>query len=298
MGIRETDIWRCGIVQAPLAQIMAAGSLAPFPLHWLPEEPSLCFLADPFGFWHDGHLHVFAEHYDYRTRKGRIKVLVLDSQFAVLEQRVVLEEPWHLSYPVVFAAEGEIWMLPEGYKSGRLSLYRARQFPWQWEAVPGFDFPCAAIDASPLQVDGRWWMFYTPPAAGGRTRTLQIAVADRLLGPWQDIAAQPVRPDVRGSRMGGTPQLLDGQLVLPAQDCQQTYGGAIRLLRTAWPFSGVPELVAEACLGPTPAFGDYQDGLHTLSAAGEVTLIDAKRILRHSPRRLLVELGRLLRRRD
>ncbi|WP_439127045.1 glucosamine inositolphosphorylceramide transferase family protein, partial [Rosenbergiella collisarenosi] len=82
-------------------------------------------------------------------QRGYIEAFVLDQNFRVLEKRTVLKEDWHLSYPYVFEAEGEIWMLPEGYKSGRLTLYKAIEFPWRWQAEPRFSFPEAAIDATP-----------------------------------------------------------------------------------------------------------------------------------------------------
>jgi hypothetical protein len=41
----------------------------------------------------------------------------------------VLIEPWHLSYPLVFEAEGEIWMLPEGASFGPADALSRDRFP-------------------------------------------------------------------------------------------------------------------------------------------------------------------------
>jgi hypothetical protein len=102
-----------------------------------------------------------------------------------------------------------------------------------------------------------------------------------------------VRLDARSSRPGGTPFIHEGELILPVQDCSRTYGGAIRLLR-------IDELtpdrfVAEAgdAITPPPAAAPYVDGLHTLSACGEVSLIDVKRIDR-SAGGLMIDAGRML----
>ncbi|NHN89578.1 glucosamine inositolphosphorylceramide transferase family protein [Acetobacter conturbans] len=291
MSIFKTDIWRTGIVNASMSQIRDTGSLEPFSIRWLPNPTSFCFMADPFGLWRDGRLHVFVETYDYRTRKGVIDVLILNEAFELHDQRTVLSEPWHLSYPFVFEAEGETWMLPEAYRSGRLTLYRAKSFPWEWEPVPAFHFPHAAIDATPVFTDGAWWMFYSPsePQAD-RIAALRLARADTLTGEWQDVGALPIRRGREGSRMGGTPLMEDGIVTLPMQDCTETYGGALQLLTTTLPLTSEPVFQTGPRLTPPTSAAPFTQGLHTLSAAGHVTLIDTKRILRNAPARLAVDL--------
>jgi len=286
---RRCDIWRVGIAMAPIAEIAARGALGE--VWWLSEEPSFRFLADPFGFWRDDRLYLFAEAYDYRTRHGVIDCLTLDEDFTVAARRTVLREAWHLSYPYVFEADGETWMLPEAARSGELTLYRAAVFPDRWEAATRIALDVAPIDATPVWHDGLWWLFYS----GGRTRAermgaLHAAWAERLEGPWHPLAANPIRQDMAGARPGGTPFVADGQLCLPVQDCSRTYGGAIRILR----FTRLSAEGAETELGPpitAPADKVYREGMHTLAACGPVTLIDAKKVDR-SGRGWLIDLRR------
>ncbi|WP_241651020.1 glucosamine inositolphosphorylceramide transferase family protein [Rosenbergiella nectarea] len=294
MSLLQTEIWRVGVINASIQDVAQAASLAHFPITWIGADKSLCFLADPFGLWREGKLYLFAEAYDYRTRRGHIEAFVLDKDFTVLEKRVVLKEDWHLSYPYVFEAEGEIWMLPEGYKSGRLTLYKAVEFPWRWQAEPRFSFPDAAIDATPYFHDGRWWMFYTPPAPkAARTNTLKLATADHLFGPWNDVPVQTLREDIHGARMGGTPFILDGKLVLPTQDCSRTYGGALQLLSLPDSSLAHPSLSQARRIEAPSSHAPFNNGLHTLAQAGPVTLIDTKRTITGSLHRLVIELIRL-----
>ena len=291
MSIFRTDIWRVGVVQAGFSAICRTGSLDPFAIRWLPNSGRYRFLADPFGIWRDDKLHIFVEHYDYRTRKGEIHLLILNQTLDVIQQGRVLSEPWHLSYPFVFEADGETWMLPEAYRSGKLTLYRARHFPWDWEVVPEFRFPHAAIDASPFFAAGAWWMFYAPSTPrSDRMAALWLARADTLIGRWEDVSTQPLRRGAGSSRMGGTPRIVDGRLILPMQDCTGTYGGAIRLLATE--ISPDPSMIFHEGFRITAPQGahPFTAGLHTLSAAGDVTLIDAKRILRNVPVRAGIDL--------
>lgn len=276
----QTDVWRIGILRAPLAQVLAAGSIAGIPTRWITADAPLRYLADPFGLWRGDRLYVFMETFDYRTHRGGIDAAVYDASLAPIEPpRAVLREPWHLSYPFVFEAEGETWMLPEAWKSGRLSLYRAIDFPWRWQREPRFDFPVAAIDPTPLEAGKEWWLFYTPPAATKvlRRSVLKLARAASLFGPWRGFEAPPVRVGLDGSRMGGTPVPDGDGWLLPMQDCRGTYGAAVQVRRIA-NASTPGELVAAGAPIRAPAEQrPWTRGLHTLSGAGPFTLVDTKR---------------------
>ena len=276
MPLRK-DIWRPAIARAPIEDILAHG-LAKVELHWLPPMGSFRFLADPFGLWRDGHLYVFVETYDYRVRIGAIEVLVYDEDLQLRQRETVLSEPWHLSYPFVFEAEGETWMLPEAHRSGRLTLYRAIEFPTRWERAHVIELDHVAVDATPTFHDGRWWLFYTSAdREQDKMSALHVALADRLAGPWTAHPKNPVRRDLAGARPGGTAAVIDGVIVLPVQDCTRTYGGAIRPLtiHALTPNTFEAEL-GDPLLAP-PAAAPFVEGLHTLSSAGPVTLVDMKR---------------------
>lgn len=292
----QTDLWRIGILRASMAQVIAAGSIEGIATKWISAEGPLRYVADPFGLWREGKLYVFMETFDYRTHRGGIDVAVYDESLAPLAQRAVLREPWHLSYPFVFAADGETWMLPEAWKSGRLSLYRAIEFPWRWQREPRFDFPVAAIDPTPVHAGNEWWLFYTPPAATKTLRrsVLKVARAGSLFGPWRELDQPPVLVGLDGARMGGTPIRHDGTWFLPTQDCRSTYGAAVQLRRLQDPTDPRHLIASGTPIRAPAAQRPYVDGLHTLSAAGPFTLVDTKRTV-HSWHRLWLDAVRRLR---
>lgn len=273
------DIWRIGLAEVPVSDIARTGGLAHTRVSWLPEPPPGTFLADPFALRFDGRLHLFAEAYDYRTRRGVIQRMEVDADLGIGPPTTALSEPWHLSYPQVFAADGEIWMLPEAHRSGGLTLYRATPFPEAWEPAARLRLDTPAIDATPFRHGGLWWLAYSPdgPQRWKQGR-LHLASAERLTGPWRPHPRNPVRVDLASSRPGGTPFTLDGRLRLPVQDCTRTYGGAIRLLEILELTPDRFEAQAGPPLQPPPSAGPYRNGLHTLSACGDVTLFDVKRI--------------------
>lgn len=280
-----------------MRDIVADGSLEGAPLRWLPAMRDYSFRADPFGLWQGDRLHIFVERFDYRDRHGVIELFVYDARLNLVYQRDVLVEPWHLSYPFIFEAEGEIWMLPEAHRSGGLTLYQAVDFPHRWERAARIELDRVAVDATPFHHDGLWWLFYT--AADDRRSKigeLRIAYAETLTGRWRPHPANPVRWDVASARPGGTPILIDGRIVLPVQDCTLTYGGGLRMLTIER--LSPDRFAAEA--GPLlvpPSAAPPFAGMHTLSAAGDVTLVDVKRT-RLSLKGLAIEarreIGRLL----
>ncbi|MEO8316422.1 MAG: formyl transferase, partial [Pseudomonadota bacterium] len=227
---RRMDIWRCGMVAEPIESLLKGWPVAAI-VHWLPEQPPGRFLADPFGWPQSNSLHVFAEYYDYRTRHGTIQRFSFDSTGQLLETRPVLSEEWHLSYPLVFAGEGAVWMLPEACRSGGLTLYRGDDALATWTAETKIELDGVPIDPTPLWHEGRWWLFYS--VAGSRATAnghLHAAWAERLTGPWNPHPCNPVRVDLAGARPAGRAMLIDGRLMLPVQDCSSTYGGAVRPL--------------------------------------------------------------------
>jgi hypothetical protein len=290
----RTDIWRTGLVEAPIEAVAAAG-IAGASIRWLPQQPAFTFIADPFGLWRDGRLHLFVEAYDYRTRHGVIDLVEMAPDFTPAARRTVLREPWHLSYPQVFEAEDAVWMAPEAHRSGALTLYRAASFPDVWEPAVRLELDGPAVDGTVFRHGGLWWIAYSPSGPQSfKQGRLHLAHAERLSGPWRVHPGNPVRIDRTSSRPGGTPFRADGgQLVLPVQDCARTYGGAVRFLHVHELTPDRFEAEAKGLLAPPPEAGAYRDGLHTLSACGPVTLFDVKRIDR-SPGGLMIDLRRRL----
>jgi hypothetical protein len=169
-------------------------------------------------------------------------------------------------------------MAPEAHRSGAFTLYRCVEFPDRWEAAARFELDTPAIDPTPFRHDGLWWLAYSPtgPQSAKQGR-LHLAFAESLTGPWRPHPGNPVRVDRASSRPGGTPVLLGGVLALPVQDCSRTYGGAVRHLAIHTLTPERFEAVAGPAIHAPLSAGAWQDGLHTLSACGELTLIDVKR---------------------
>jgi hypothetical protein len=273
------DLWRSGFVRRSLAGINAGGLMAR-DVTWLPDQGPFAYVADPFGIERDGLLTLFAEHFDYRSRRGEIRYFQYDATNALVGEGVALAEPWHLSYPHLIEEGGELYMLPEGYKSGGLTLYRCVRFPDRWEPAHRIlDIP--AIDATVVRHAGQWWMFHALPGPADRAmRELHVASADALTGPWTPHPGNPVRSGFHTSRPGGTAFEVDGVLHLPVQDCAETYGAAINVLRIGALSGERFEASVVRRWDASDLLDGFVDGFHTLSGNGDLTCFDVKSIRR------------------
>ena len=251
------------------------------------------YYADPFVFARGDEVDVFVEELPYATGRGIISMLTVRADGSATAPRPVLETALHLSYPQIFSRDGAIWMMPECFASGGLTLYRAARYPDRWEPVARLiDEP--VHDATFFEHGGKLWIAANtqgPPSArwGSSWDSLSLYSADTLLGPWTPHAANPVLIDAASARPAGCVFVEGGKLYRPVQDCSKGYGSALGIASMTRLDDGGfrQELVGR--LSFSPASGLL--GPHTLNRVtcrgGVFEAIDL-----FAPRRLLPTAGR------
>jgi hypothetical protein len=190
------------------------------------DDVPAVFVADPFLFRDEGTWHLFFEVLSAADSKGVIAHASSPDGVRWRYGKVVLEEPFHLSYPLVFRDGDAIYLLPETMDSGGIHLYRATEFPHRWErSATLLDEP--RTDPTIFEHDGRWWLF-----VGHGTENLELYWTDRLPGPWQPHRCNPVvAGDPHHARPAGRVLRVDGGLVRLAQDDAPRYGLAVHGFR-------------------------------------------------------------------
>ena len=276
--------WNVALLPAPIA--VCAGLLgreaqaeAFAQARWMDCAPGT-FRADPFAIAKNDdaeELQVAFEHFDWNSHQGTIAVAATKDQGVTFgPSREVLNLATHLSYPFILESDGADLLVPENSEG---KLIRAYSFtPGSHEAQPQFDIikNCPLIDATFVRWQGRWYMFGVTDERS-RNAELHIYHAEKLQGPWAPHLLNPVRCDVTSARPAGALFIHEDCLYRPAQDCAVEYGHrvvinrVIELSSTAY----VEERIGECA--PLPAW-PYPKGMHTLSNAGQSTLIDAYRI--------------------
>ncbi|NVJ47560.1 MAG: hypothetical protein HWE07_10545 [Cytophagia bacterium] len=188
------------------------------------------FWADPFPVEFKGETWVFYEEFDYPSQKGKIGVGLWDGE-TLVENQVILEESWHLSYPFIWKEGSDFYLIPESGESGRLWMYKVIDFPFRWEKVVVF-FEGEAYDPTILKKNNRYWLFVNQRAHEGGSPFVELFAyySDSLEKPeWKPHALNPIVSDVRSSRPAGNFFQHEGKWYRPAQDSGKRYGYQIKI---------------------------------------------------------------------
>lgn len=91
------------------------------------------WLADPFVFEKDGVTYLFYEAYDLILHRGKIGYSIITDENTPSEVHIVIDEPYHLSFPYIFEQNGDIFIMPETCGNNTVKFFRASTFPTKWE---------------------------------------------------------------------------------------------------------------------------------------------------------------------
>lgn len=268
--VAQRDEWNIGVLYQPIASLLE--SKPSLNVRWLPSPGPGQQRRTPFGYMADGQLNVLYGKYNAVVGKGDISRLRPKRDNVLKRSRTMLSTGHVLSHPYLLEQEGQLMVIPES-SAGRVDLYRVNT------ANEALDFVRTLLD-QPLcapqvfQHEGRWWLFGTK--APWEDVALYVYHAPTLEGPWTPHALNPVKMDVRTARPAGTPFVHQGQLHRPARDNSLTQGWRVALMRIVElsPTAFREELVRT--IGPLKGSA-WSHGMGTLSAVGDLTLVDGKR---------------------
>lgn len=248
----------------------------------LPDDGTR-FYADPFPIQHDGRVTLFVEDFVHAVGKGIISAVEFGPNGPLGTPEPVFEQPGHLSYPFVFARDGEIWMIPESCSAARVDLFRATAFPGGWVKEATLIESVVASDTTLIERDGLWWLFATVRDGGGSfSDALHLWSAPDFRGPWTAHPRNPVLIDIASARPAGRMVLRDGQLLRPVQDCRQGYGKALGIARvTRLDGEGFAQEVETILEAGGPLWPGRR--LHSLNSAGGFEFIDGSAMVRRNP---------------
>lgn len=265
--------WAVGIIRSPVSRLLV--SSGPPQVEFLQLGSGRArFQADPFGAASDTGLTILFEEFDYRRGKAHISSVHVSQDGQPLQPHPVFVEPYHLSYPYLFRDTGQTYCVPETAHAGRIQILKAEEFPLSWRKVAEIGDHVAGLDTTVFRHDGLWWAAFTE--YGSADLNLFLMYAETLTGPWRSHARNPVKTDVRSARPAGTPFSHEGCLYRPAQDSSVSYGGQVRINRITKLTPNEFHEEEASVVSPDPS-GPYPDGLHTVCAAGDVTVVDGLR---------------------
>lgn len=264
------ESWKIGVLDFPIYEILRINP----EISWIETGDKLNFVADPFGFTVGGKKYVVFEDYSQFKKKGRISLAALNDDMTLGERKIILDDGKHLSYPFVLNHEGRIFLICESYKSCKLSLYEIDQKDLSLKKIRDIFTDKKIVDPTIIFYQNKFWLFYT--VGGDCDAKLYIAYANSLFDDFKEHSKNPVKIDSSSARSAGTPFIFNGELYRPAQNCSEVYGESIVVNRIV--VLNEENFAEEFVREIKPHSKSFNcEGLHTLSALGNITLIDGKK---------------------
>ena len=169
------------------------------------ENPPNHFLADPFVYRFKGEDYCFVEAFNYLEKKAQIDVYkLIEDKYEYLG--IALKEDFHLSFPYIFEFKENVYMIPESAKNKDIRLYKAVNFPFDWELEEVLIDNIDAADSLVFHHNKKWWLFTNvdPLMKGDHNFQLDIYYSDSLLkGDWIPHKQNPVILEPTFARNGG-----------------------------------------------------------------------------------------------
>ena len=240
---------------------------------WI-DAPKGHFWADPFAFEHQGRCWIFFEDYSYQKKRGAIacSAMLPDGQ---LETPVpcLHHSSYHYSYPHIFRAGSEIFMIPESCNSNSVDLFRCQEFPDKWVHEATL-LEGKFIDTTIWEHEGLWWFASTTAEPSSRAGCLLLFYSTSLTGEWHFHPANPISTDIRRNRGAGRVFWNHDRLIRPSQSCAPSYGYSVA-------FNEITELSTQRyserhLTTITPEHWKGFLGIHTYNSAGTIELIDGR----------------------
>ncbi len=190
------------------------------------SDVSASFIADPFMVRAGDGWYMFFEVMNQRSGKGEIGLAKSLDGLSWAYQKIVLAEPFHLSYPYVLKWRDVYYLIPETLGAKAIRLYQSKSFPFDWIHVADL-IEGTFADSSIFRFEERWWIFTcTTPTTHD---TLRLYFADELRGAWREHPSSPiVVADARIARPAGRIVVYDNRVIRYTQDCYPRYGTSVR----------------------------------------------------------------------
>lgn len=186
--------------------------------HFIPLlPPPGNFYADPFLFTYQGKQFLFFENFE--GKKGVISYVTLEPDGTPSEPQLALSLKTHLSFPYVFEEEEEIYMVPETYHAGRVSLYKCLSFPNVWKQERVLLHGDYFSDPLLFKLGDYYWLFVA-------THLDQLSIYYA-----KDLKSRFVRHPISNRRIHGRNAgplfWAEGKLIRPTMECEVKYGRAV-----------------------------------------------------------------------
>lgn len=228
--------------------------------------------ADPFLKEWNGKKYLFMEAYDLVWSIGRIAVSEWNGK-NFSKPRVIIKNPYHMSYPFVFEYRNELYMLPETGQNRTLELYKAdNQSPYAWKKIKILSNDIMYADATIVLKNDIYYIIAYEEGNNEWKTHVFILDMDQL----KINRIETVVMNENTGRSAGRTFKLNEDILRPVQLNTKRYGGGIIIekINNLAPFSTSKIKTIEIDdLNINNIEGDIL-GVHTLALDDELYIVD------------------------
>lgn len=180
------------------------------------------WFADPFILDYDEkYIYALVEEYDYKINRGRIAKITIDRySWVITDCRILLDLSTHLSFPVIYRLDNDIYVSPENNISSEFWLYRYDKTNEKLERE------CKLMDGRVTDAviikDGISYYILTTREPTPNGYKLEIYCSDDYRGNYTPF--QVMNFDENIARNAGLPFFHNDEWIRVAQESNYSYG--------------------------------------------------------------------------
>ena len=258
--------WEIGVINTPIEEIILSKSLSKN-IKWF-KPPRKTSWADPFGVKYENKYYIFYEEKKV-DKYGLIKCMILNEDLKIEENKTIIDEGIHFSFPNIFNFEDNFYVIPETFSKNKISLYKCEKFPFKWShEVDILNESC--VDSSLLFFEDNWYLFYCKIGHGNK---LFLRVNKNLKYSWDNCLEKLVNDNAFNSQNGGKMIEINKIIFRVSQNCKNKYGESIVInqIEKISPSEYIEKVYHEFKLS-----NNKTTGFHTMNSCGELTIIDRR----------------------
>lgn len=270
-----TESWNIGFRKIDPDLPVEPGNYSLTEAKWLNfNDKKSVYYADPAGYYNDGHITLLCERYSYKSRKGTISTVKIETESGkIISENSVLEMDYHLAFPFLFHHNGTKYCIPENSENNSVKLYKLDNQSGALIFEKTLIGNLQAVDPVLVEYDNKFWLFFTDKIS--TNERLHIWFSEAFDMPFRPHANNPVKTDIRSARPAGNLFILNGSLMRPAQDCSVRSGGRIRINKIVELTTTTFREEEFAVINPDPRSA-FRDGMHTFCVSSDLLIFDGK----------------------
>lgn len=265
--------WNIGIIENSITNIILLNNNTLLSVNWINHNYRDRFFADPFILdYTESEIQILVEEYPYFKKKGVISLLTVDRKnYNLLKRKVILEQPYHMSYPYIQRdSSGELWVAPEASMGGCLYRYNINL---ESKILENQEVLLSepALDSTIIEHDGMYWLFCTKRGFDSNKK-LYIYYSNTSKGPWLAHTKNPVVDDSKYARPAGYMVKLNDTIYRFVQKNDISYGETINITKIEelstvnYKESFVKQLNCRN--------SKYSSGFHTINGYKDICVVD------------------------